>query len=237
MSGDLGPGGPHKPTRHPPAAEPASHAAWGQRRERRLAESIAEGLPTVLAAYVCGSRPPPSGACRSGTCANGSNTRQGGNEVGVEAILRRLGRLREEVAHLRALAALPEAEFFGRFENVAAAERCLQVAIQACLDMANHLLALLGEPAPPDYGGLFTGLAVAGVLEPNFAEQLRRMAGFRNILVHEYLRVRQDLLREFIVDRVDDLVRFGDIVLRSLPESPQQGAAAPPGDPAGPRSQ
>ena len=56
MSGDLGPGEPHKPRRHPSAAAPASHAAWGQRRESRLAEAIAEGLPTVLAAYVFGSR-------------------------------------------------------------------------------------------------------------------------------------------------------------------------------------
>ncbi len=138
--------------------------------------------------------------------------------MGVDAILRRLERLREEIGHLRQLAALPEEAFFADFEHLAATERCLQVAIQCCLDVANHLLGLLGRPAAEDYAGLFTGLARAGVLDAPFAEQLRRMAGFRNILVHEYLRVREDLVRRFLVEQVDDLVRFGDLALKALPK-------------------
>ncbi|MBI2217445.1 MAG: DUF86 domain-containing protein [Candidatus Rokubacteria bacterium] len=40
-----------------------------------------------------------------------------------------------------------------------------------------------------------------------------RMAGFRNILVHEYARVNPAIVAGVVRDRVGDFVRFRDAVL------------------------
>ncbi|MBM4320652.1 MAG: DUF86 domain-containing protein, partial [Deltaproteobacteria bacterium] len=74
--------------------------------------------------------------------------------------------------------------------------------------------------AGEDYGGLFVTLAGAGVLPGDFADELRRMAGFRNILVHGYLQTDPRLVRGLLVQRVDDLVCFGDLAMRALERVP-----------------
>ena len=63
-------------------------------------------------------------------------------------------------------------------------EHTLQLAIQAALDVASHIVSdeRLGEPRTNRE--LFDLLARAGWLDDELAETLRRMVGFRNVLVH-----------------------------------------------------
>jgi len=50
-----------------------------------------------------------------------------------------------------------------------------------------------------------------GVLPPDFARSLAPVAGFRNILVHEYLSVDWDYVYDHL-RHLDDLERFGNLV-------------------------
>lgn len=87
-------------------------------------------------------------------------------------------------------------------------EHTLQIAVQAALDVASHVVAdrRLGEPRTN--GELFDLLARDGWVEPALATTLRRMVGFRNVLVHGYddvdLRVVEDVLQHHL----DDLLAF-----------------------------
>ena len=87
-----------------------------------------------------------------------------------EALLERLGGLRES---------LPDLER-------KAAERLLQEAIEAALDINAHLIAEHGRAVPDDYYGGFLALADLEVLAEDLARQLAPSAGLRNRLVHEY---------------------------------------------------
>ena len=68
-------------------------------------------------------------------------------------------------------------------------ERGLERAASCVLDMGAHVLAILGQPVPDDYTAVIDALATAGVLTTEFARSFRAMAGFRNVLVHEYLSI------------------------------------------------
>jgi uncharacterized protein YutE (UPF0331/DUF86 family) len=46
-----------------------------------------------------------------------------------------------------------------------------------------------------------------GVIDPDFAESLAPLAGFRNVLVHEYTDLDWDLVYEHL-QNLDDLRRF-----------------------------
>jgi uncharacterized protein YutE (UPF0331/DUF86 family) len=78
------------------------------------------------------------------------------------------------------------------------AERNLQVAIEACLDIAKIIISTNDLPEPKDNKGVFTVLAETGILSKQTLQFLIPMAGTRNILVHGY-------------DKVDDSIVFSVI--------------------------
>ncbi len=84
----------------------------------------------------------------------------------------------------------------------------MQLAIQAALDVASHIVSdeRLGEPRTNRE--LFDLLARAGWLDGELAETLRRMVGFRNVLVHGYDAVNLEIVRDIVEHRLVDLEGF-----------------------------
>ena len=84
----------------------------------------------------------------------------------------------------------------------------LQIAIQASLDTASHIVSdrRLGEPETNRE--LFDLLSKNQWLSPELAETLRKMAGFRNIVVHGYHHMDPLILRDIVENRLDDLLNF-----------------------------
>ena len=96
-----------------------------------------------------------------------------------------------------------------------AAERTLQLAVEVCLDLADHLIADRRLPVAETAAGAFETLRDAAILEPELAVALVRMARFRNLLVHDYLKL--DAARVFDIASTDvaDVERFA-AVMREL---------------------
>jgi uncharacterized protein YutE (UPF0331/DUF86 family) len=92
----------------------------------------------------------------------------------------------------------------------------LQLAIQAALDAASHIVSSnrLGEPETNHE--LFQILRREAVLPEDLAESLRRMVGFRNILVHGYQTVDKQVLRHVVEHNLDDLLAFSRHVRESF---------------------
>ena len=87
-------------------------------------------------------------------------------------------------------------------------EHTVQIAVQACQDVASHIVShdRLGEPRTNQE--LFLLLASAGWIEDDLAETLRRAVGLRNVLVHGYTAVDTDILRDVVEHRLGELVAF-----------------------------
>ena len=96
-------------------------------------------------------------------------------------------------------------------------EHTLQLAIQAALDAASHIVAdeRLGEPST--YRELFELLEKAGYVSRELSTELEKMAGFRNILVHGYDSVDLTIVKDIVENRLDDLERFAELVRERLP--------------------
>ncbi|MGI9000160.1 MAG: type VII toxin-antitoxin system HepT family RNase toxin [Pseudonocardia sp.] len=73
-------------------------------------------------------------------------------------------------------------------------------AIEACVDVAQHICASQGWGPPRDNGDAVRLLGSHGVLPADLAARLRRAVGFRNVLVHEYVAVDDDV----VLARLDD---------------------------------
>lgn len=87
-------------------------------------------------------------------------------------------------------------------------EHTLQIAIQAALDAAAHVVAdeRLGEPRTNRE--IFELLGHNGWLPPELEDPLRRMVGFRNILVHGYEIVDPAVVERVVRENLDDLLAF-----------------------------
>ena len=97
--------------------------------------------------------------------------------------------LSARLARLEPLRSKSKAEFDADPYLRDIAERNLEVAAQCVLDISHRLISLAGGPRPRDYYEAILRLGELGVLPPDFAAHLAPLAGFRNILVHEYLEV------------------------------------------------
>jgi uncharacterized protein YutE (UPF0331/DUF86 family) len=81
-------------------------------------------------------------------------------------------------------------------------------AIEACLDVAQHICATEGWGPPADNGDAIRLLGDHGACTRELARSIRQAVGFRNILVHEYVRVNDDI----VIDRLKDLGDLDDFV-------------------------
>jgi len=94
-------------------------------------------------------------------------------------------------------------------------EHTLQIAIQAALDVASHIVSdeRLGEPETNRE--LFDLLVRAGRLPPALAPMLRNMAGFRNVVVHGYQDVDLGVVEDVVRNHLDDLLAFVSAIRKS----------------------
>ncbi|CAN5227554.1 hypothetical protein BH20GEM2_BH20GEM2_05440 [soil metagenome] len=131
-----------------------------------------------------------------------------------ELVAKKLSRIETCVRELRTLAR-PE-KLAAEVKEQRFIEHTLQLAVQAALDVASHIVSdeRLGEPRTNRE--LFSLLERNGWIDSTLADSLRRMAGFRNVLVHGYDEVDLDIVREVLTERLDELLMFADTIRRRL---------------------
>lgn len=130
-------------------------------------------------------------------------------------VIKKLTRIDQCVLELRGVdaAALGDDIIIERF-----VERTLQLAIQAIIDLASHIVAddQLGDPSTTHE--LLDLLARNGWIEQAQLPVLHRVIGFRNVLVHDYDDVDIAVVRLVVSHHLGDLVAFADAVRAKLAE-------------------
>lgn len=102
-----------------------------------------------------------------------------------------------------------------------AAVRSLQTAIEALLDIANHVVSREGMGTPTRYREAIDLLVEHGVLPAAHADRFRAMVGFRNRAVHLYDTIEAEEVYRILEDDLPDFETFlGAIVDRYLPPPP-----------------
>jgi uncharacterized protein YutE (UPF0331/DUF86 family) len=95
---------------------------------------------------------------------------------------------------------------------IGGAKYYLQVSIECCLDIANHIIAANGFRAPRDYADSFKVLEENDVLDQDLGLKLRKMAKFRNRLVHLYGEIDDAYVYGFIEQDLKDILDFKKVV-------------------------
>ena len=126
----------------------------------------------------------------------------------LETVRDRENRIRGYLRDLRDLAQISEADFLRNRERQYAVLHALQLAIEAAVEIATHICAADALGVPTSYAEAFGLLERKGILDPPLAEDLKRMARFRNRIVHFYAEVDPARVYRILQDRLGDLDRY-----------------------------
>ncbi|HHK41787.1 MAG TPA: DUF86 domain-containing protein [Planctomycetaceae bacterium] len=91
----------------------------------------------------------------------------------------------------------------------------LQRAVEACLDMGTHLIAINSWKLPASAVEVMETLVSAGLLPASELSIYRGMIGFRNVAVHNYTEIDQAIVTGIVNDHLQDFERFVTRILQA----------------------
>ncbi|MFA5020092.1 MAG: DUF86 domain-containing protein [Candidatus Pacearchaeota archaeon] len=101
-------------------------------------------------------------------------------------------------------------------KNKRSCERLLQISIEVVIDICNIIISNFDLGIPSDDEDIFRAIVDKKILSKKVGNTLSDMKGFRNILVHKYGVVNDEVVFEVISNRLDDFETFKEEVLKVL---------------------
>lgn len=87
-------------------------------------------------------------------------------------------------------------------------ERGIQISIECIIDIANIIISISDKQKPNTYRESMILLSELGVVSKSFSKRLGNMAGFRNILVHDYTKIDPEVIIGILKEDINDFVKY-----------------------------
>lgn len=132
--------------------------------------------------------------------------------IDTNLIRKKLSDLGNNIQTLERLRSYPLTDLQHDREKAWSVEHGLQLSIQIIIDTGNHILAAKGEHEIEDYVDVIDKLGEKNIIPSEFAQAIRGMAGFRNLLIHEYASVDMKKVYNVLQNRLDDFRKFAGYI-------------------------
>ncbi|MBS1257208.1 MAG: hypothetical protein MAG551_00244 [Candidatus Scalindua arabica] len=126
----------------------------------------------------------------------------------IDRIRQISGEINVALSKLRKISELKEDEFIKAQEKIDSAKYNLIVVIEGAIDICNHIVAKAGGRSPCDYADCFSILGELEIFSEEFVERFRKMAKFRNLLVHLYWKVDNRKVYKVIKEDIGDIEEY-----------------------------
>lgn len=136
-----------------------------------------------------------------------------------DLLQRKISLIQDDLSQLAKLADFSLAQISADFMKQATVERLLERIISRAIDINEHIIIERAgsDAAPPkDYRETFLRLADLGVYPQEFAAEIGKSVGTRNLLVHEYDKIDYDKVYGSIHDCLRDYHKYIEFILNFL---------------------
>jgi len=123
-------------------------------------------------------------------------------------MLSRIAKINEYLTFLKGISQYSLDQFISSPLIYGSTERFLHLAIESALDIGNHIIADRNYAKPESNRQVFEILHKNHVIDADLLHRLIRMAQFRNILVHDYLKLNREVVYNVVISDIYDLERF-----------------------------
>jgi uncharacterized protein YutE (UPF0331/DUF86 family) len=127
-----------------------------------------------------------------------------------DKIAKLVSEMRKALNRLNTLKTLNKEPFLNDPDKISSAKYNFVVAIEATIDICNHIISQNSYRIPDDYADTFQVLGEQGVFDKSFVNELKEMARFRNRLIHLYAEVDDEQVYNIIQSRLDDFKNYLD---------------------------
>ncbi len=134
--------------------------------------------------------------------------------VSVEKITQKFLELDDYLKLLNQISKTPLDAFLKDKILIGSGKYYLQVSIECCLDVVNHIIASERFRAPKDYADSFRVIEEEGLVSPDLGQRLRLMAKFRNRLVHLYGEIDDAYVYQFMTQDLKDIEELRRVILK-----------------------
>ncbi len=136
--------------------------------------------------------------------------------VDKSLILRKLSELDEYSKQLGEFTGISLEEYSGNWKVQRIIERTIQIMVETCADIANHIISDKGYRTPKSYVDIFKVLYENNIINKYLFEIMAKMAKFRNIVVHQYDKLDETIVIGILKRHISDFERYRDALLRIL---------------------
>jgi uncharacterized protein YutE (UPF0331/DUF86 family) len=133
--------------------------------------------------------------------------------VDRDLVLRKLADLGGYQNQLLEFKGLTVKQYRDNWKKQRIVERTLQIMIETCLDIANHIVSDRGYRIPVSYADIFKVLGENNLLDKKIVDRMEKMAKFRNILVHQYEGVDPEIIIGILEKGLNDFEKFKKSIL------------------------
>lgn len=134
----------------------------------------------------------------------------------VDKIYSRIESLKQYISILESLKNITLAEIEKDPIKKGAIERYLQLSIEICIDIAEMIISDQRLQTPQTASEAIEILGEKGILDDVFAQKFSKAVGFRNILIHDYVKIDYDIVLKNLKSNLSDFHRFIKEVLLFL---------------------
>lgn len=117
---------------------------------------------------------------------------------------------------------IPEEKFHDDKDTQYMVSHAMLLAIQSSIDIATGIAVMKTPRRPDTYRETFLVLGKSGVISEDLAGEMAKLAGFRNLLVHEYTGLDTSRIYRILTDNWETIDRFRITArefVRQLPEN------------------
>ena len=139
--------------------------------------------------------------------------------INGDVVTQRASWVFEMINSLKELPIENKAEFLRNKHHVAAAESYLRRSLEALFDIGRHILAKKFAYPAAEYKEIAKGLSDKKVIIGDQVELMRKMAGYRNRMVHFYHEITPEELHEICVNHLDEIKLLLDRLLQWIKEN------------------
>ena len=131
-------------------------------------------------------------------------------------ILRKLSELDEYYNQIREYEKITIVQYSDDWKIQRIIERTLQMMIEACVDIAGHIIADKEYRVAKSYSDTFKVLHDENIVSSELFSALDKMAKFRNIVVHHYDKVDAEIVVGILKKDLKDFMDYKDAIVGFL---------------------
>ncbi len=131
-------------------------------------------------------------------------------------ILKKLSELEQYLLQINEFSDITIAEYSSNWKTQRIVDRTLQMMIETCLDVAGHIISDGEYRVPESYADMFKVLQENGIIKESLLDALKKMAKFRNIVVHHYDKIDPAIVVAILTKNLEDFNRFKNAMISYL---------------------